>query len=254
MTPNPNSLLNMLKWTPTTDLKSEKLEPKDNPIKVAAWMNNFHAYFLSGSLHLAPHSVQHAFFFGCMEAELGSRLRKRSTQAMPIFLPDGQQPIVGPHGIPIPQSCMEVLKMEVFKITPEFSRRLAVHRSKQKEGQRVNQWADDLDRMEENCDVINLTEDDIFVLKYYTGVTDKRLLHLMLQIQEPTKHRLRKLFDEYELNQTLVRDLKEHEHPQSHATNAGKGKKQSKQTSSSTSATPSTSCLLYTSPSPRDRG
>ena len=75
-TPNPNSPLNMLKWTSTTDLKQEKLEPKDNPIKVAAWMNNFHAYFLSGSLHLAPHSVQHAFFFRCMEAELGSRLRK----------------------------------------------------------------------------------------------------------------------------------------------------------------------------------
>ena len=230
----PNNPLNMLKWTPTTDLKPEKLEPKDNPVKVAAWMNNFHSYFLSGSLHLAPHSVQHAFFLGCMEAELAGRLRKRSTLAMPIFLPEGQQPIVGQHGIPIPQSCMEVLKMEFFKITPEFSRHLAFHRSKQKEGHRVNQWADDLDRMAEICDVVNLTEDDVFVLKYYTGVTYKRLLHLMLQIPEPTKHRLRKLFDEYELNQTLVRDLKEHENPQSHTANAGKGKKsQSKQTTSS---------------------
>ena len=80
--------------------------------------------------------------------------------------------------------------------------------------------------MAENCDVINLTEDDVFVLMYYTGVTDKRLLHLMLQIPDPTKHRLRRLFDEYELNQTMVRDLKEHDTPQSHATNA---------------------CLLYTS-------
>ena len=39
----PNNPLNMLKWTPTTDLKPEKLEPRDNPVKVAAWMNNFHA-------------------------------------------------------------------------------------------------------------------------------------------------------------------------------------------------------------------
>ena len=140
-----------------------------------------------------------------MEPGLAGRLQKRSTLAMPIFLPEGQQPITDRHGIPIPTSCMEVLKAEFFKITPEFSRRLAFHHSKQKEGQRINQWADDLDRMAENCDVINLTEDDVFVLKYYTGVTDKRLLHLMLQIPDPTKHRLRR-------------------------------------------------CLLYTSPSPRDRG
>ena len=201
-------------------------------------MNEFHAYFLSGSLHLVPHLVQYSFFFACMDVELAEKLRKRSTLAMPIFLPEGQAALVGQHGIPIPQSCMEVLRYEFFKIMPEFRRWLAFHRSKQKEGQRVNQWEDDLDRMAEQCDVVNLTEDDVFVLKYYTGVTDKRFLHLMLQIPEPTKHLLRKLFDEYELNQTLVRYLKEHERPQSHSANVGKGK----------------NCLLYTSPSPRDRG
>ena len=56
----------------------------------------------------------------------------------------------------------------------------------------------------------------------------------MLQIPEPTKHLLRKLFDEYELNQTLVRDLKERENPQSHAANIRKGKKNQSQKQSST--------------------
>ena len=56
----------------------------------------------------------------------------------------------------------------------------------------------------------------------------------MLQIPEPTKQLIRKLFDEYELNQALVHDLKEHENPQSHSANVGKGKKsQSKQQPSS---------------------
>ena len=52
----PNNPLNMLKWTPTTDLKPQKLEERANPVKVAAWMNNFHAYFLSGSclLYTSP--------------------------------------------------------------------------------------------------------------------------------------------------------------------------------------------------------
>ena len=48
----PNNPLNMLKWTPTTDLKPEKLELRDNPVKVAVWMNNFHAYFLLSLIHI----------------------------------------------------------------------------------------------------------------------------------------------------------------------------------------------------------
>ena len=159
----------MLKWTPTTDLKPEKLEPRDNPVKVAAWMNNFTPTSLVVLCTWRHTQCNTPSSSDAWRLSLQDGSGKDQRWQLPIFLPEGQQPIVGPHGILILQSCMEVLKMEFFKRNPEFSRRLAFHRSKQKEGQRVNQWADDLDRMAENCDVVNLTKDDVFVLKYYTG-------------------------------------------------------------------------------------
>ena len=65
----------------------------------------------------------------------------------------------------------------------------------------------------------------MFVIMYYTGVTDKKLLHQMLQVVDPTKAFMWKLFDEYKMNITLMKDLKEHEKPQSYQSAITKGKK-----------------------------
>ena len=62
--------------------------------------------------------------------------------------------------------------MNLFKINPEFSQRLNFHRSRQPGGQDMSKWADDLDGMAGQCDVINMSEDDTFVTKYIAGVTD----------------------------------------------------------------------------------
>ena len=75
----------MLKWTPVVDLKLKKLEEKAPPVSVG--INEFHAYFMSVYLHLAPHSIHHAFFFSFMDDVLAQCLRKRSTLAMPVILP-----------------------------------------------------------------------------------------------------------------------------------------------------------------------
>ena len=101
---------------------------------------------------------------------------------MPIFLSEGQAELIGPNG-PVAQCCMGVLCFDYFKINPEFSRKLNFHRSLQPEDQSANKWADELDRMAEQCDMVNLTEDNVFVLKYYNCVADKKLLHLKWLIQ-----------------------------------------------------------------------
>ena len=115
--------------------------------------------------------------------------------------------------------CLSVLIDDFQERWPLFNHRMAFFTSEQGQGQDMSTWVSELEQLAEQAEIEDITLEDILIFRILGGATNFRIREELAKLSEPTLKDYKKKIVEMEVSKRMVG-----------------------------------SCLLYTSPSPRDRG
>jgi len=196
------------RYKPNEALRPEKLLRQHTPVELKLWIQKFEAFFVASRLRLAPIQEQQAYFRACVEEALMARFNDR-IGANTAVLPNPQ--------MPGDESCIQFLKEEFRDQHPLVSRRYNFFKETQKPGQAFSDWAISLKRYGDEAELVRVTEDDIYVMRYLTGGYDERLRRRLLRVEEPTRILLDREVQRYEAE---VNSLKTYAPPAAAAASA----------------------------------
>ena len=182
---------------PNSALKPKELTRDNTPIEFAAWIEQFRAYFVSSRMAQASLMEQQAYFKNCIGAYLLSRIQSKIQVNTPI-LPD-------PAGTDL--SCIELLREEFLVQYPLFTRRLDFFQYKQASGQHFTDWETTLRKKGDEADLAALSVDDLYVMRYLTGITDSKLQVEFLKESNPDSKKLKDLAQTYEMAKRYVKAM-----------------------------------------------
>ena len=182
---------------PNNALKPKELTREHSPIEFTNWIEQFSAYFTSSRMINSSILEQQAYFKNCIGAYLISRINAKIQPNTPV-LPD-------PAGTDI--SCIELLKEEFLVQYPLFTRRLDFFQYKQSQGQQFTDWETTLRKKGDEADLASLTVDDLYVMRYLTGISDTKLQIEFLKESAPDTKKLAEIAQTYEMAKRYVKAM-----------------------------------------------
>lgn len=193
-------------------LKPFTLQKDHNPLDLRTWINKFRAYYTASHMSSATLLEQQAHFFSCLDSIVSDRIRPQIQEDKPIW---------GDNG------CVKVIEAEFAEWHPLHSRRVEFFRYDQAPGQSVTEWMDQLEKRGAECDLAEgLTEEDIYVMRFYQGIKDTKLRELFFKEDSPSKKDLIRIAKMHERNLLNAKILDAS--PQVSAMSAYKARKSSK--------------------------
>ncbi len=162
-------------------LKPPTLSKAATPTEVTAFCLRFRSYYLASQFRMASPEEQQAYFLACIDENLFASMTKRLVQRPgTLACSDDPEEI----------TCLTILREECLARHPLPERRLTFFRSAQTSGQDFISWATDLEALADEAEMHNITRDGIMVMRLLTGTCDDRLREKLLEVQEPTQHKL----------------------------------------------------------------
>ena len=192
---------------PNNALKPQKLTRDNTPVEFSVWISAYYAYYTTSHMHLCSIVEQHAYFKACLEPSLIARIQHYLTSTTPVFPKAyrGNGPIL-PSADRI-VSAMEILQKEFLFQYPVFTRRLDFFKSSQQGNQVASDWISELRRQGDECNLNSMTQDDIYVMRYLTGIKQQKLCDELLKIKDPTVRKLDQRIQEWEISQRCLKGI-----------------------------------------------
>ena len=205
---------------PNEALKPATLNASSTPVELHAWCSLYEAYFSSSRMEHAPLREQQAYFKACLAPSLLAAIDSRIVADTPIFKLSALQraeidasnrsaeekakrdkSIYPPKLIEVPTSCMELLQEQFLNLYPIFARRLDFFRFNQKQPnqQLFTDWVKDLHKHGDQCQLDQLTVNNIYVFRYLTGISDGKLAQELMKLDNPTYQQLAQTAQKYEV-------------------------------------------------------
>ena len=190
---------------PNESLRPDRLKRDNTPVEFTVWCNQFLAYFSSSKMDQCTILEQQAYFKACLDSQLAATISATLTEKTPViteWVPDSADPskVVAKE-----KSAMLMLN-EIFVYTyPFYNRRFDYYCAKQPQGLTASEWVRKLQRMRDECALSLLTEDEKFVHRILTSITDKDLVKELLKLNDPTLGELLKEIGRYEINKKRLK-------------------------------------------------
>ena len=122
-------------------------------------------------------------------------------------------------------SCVELLRQEFLIQHPLFSRRMDFFSYTQAQGQAFTDWAAKLAKKGDEAALADLTVDDLYSMRYITGVSDQELRKEFLKQGDKSHKNLLQVADTYEMGKRYTKSIHTRS-PGAHSSNVKAGKKQ----------------------------
>ena len=153
----------------TTAKSSAELKPKElshdaTMATFRTWKKQLCAYYDSGSISSLPCTQQQAYLNNCVDEALRSRTDCESTATTPVY-----SPIQGLL------TCVRVLDNYFLEVNPIHLRRKQFFDARQKEGQSIIEFRDELLSLINEADGANIGVNDLFCMMLQIGASDTAL-------------------------------------------------------------------------------
>ena len=210
-------------------LRPDTLSREFNPVMLHGWYTDFSLYYESSTMERASLREQHGHFCRCLDPTLAQMMREKMTDDTPIF----KQPDL-PGGVRPPPSCMEILEAEFLHHHPMMFRRMTMLDLHHQKAEPTRDFARRFNDAGDQCDLDNMTRHDFQIMCLIHNLKDETLKGKLRKIRAPTW-------------QVVLEKCEDHDRSKMSYERTQNSHQDSRQVTSSSS-----SCLLYTSPSPRD--
>ena len=172
---------------PSAELKPKELLHDASMASFRTWKKQFKAYFDAGNLITLPCSQQQAYLNNCIDETLASRIDRESTGTTPIY-----SPVQGLF------TCIKVLDGYFLEVNPVHLRRKQFFDARQKEGQSIIEYRDELLSLIEEADGATITVNDLICMMLQIGASDSALQKELGAIQNPTLPAFNRAIEGYE--------------------------------------------------------
>lgn len=150
------------------ELKPEALAETANPGQLESWIRAFTSYFTQSNFAVDSVDVQQSILLTNLEAGLKTKMEKKFAPGMPV--------------IGATDSCLATLSAHWNNTYPLISRRLAMFRLKQAEGEKYTTFLTRLANLESTADLQSMTAEQIYVLLALQGCQDAHMVEKLLEI------------------------------------------------------------------------
>ena len=186
-------------------LKPSTLTRDATPVEFRTFMRKFSAYYRTSNMHRVPLDVQREYFANCIEGALYEKIEQGFTPTTAI-LPREDEYVVDPAAAALAPpnddpSAFQLLYSAFMRRFPLVTRRFNLFKNKPSQGQAFTDWTKKLHKSADECDIHLMTEEDIFVMLYLSGVQNQRLSEELHKIQNPTPDRLYAAAEAWEVAQ-----------------------------------------------------
>ena len=137
-------------------LKPFSLLSTHNPTEFRSWVKQFRAYWRTSNMESLEVADQQIYLENCVEPVLYSRIETYVTDTTPIFGAD--------------DCCVGLLMKDFEERWPLYTRRLEFFRSSQDVGQEVSTWVCKLKQLAEECELEDLSQDDLLMFRIVAGM------------------------------------------------------------------------------------
>ena len=151
------------------------------------WKKQFRAYYDAGNLGTLPCSQQQAYLNNCVDETLASRIDRESTGTTSVY-----SPIQGLL------TCIHVLDNYFLEVNPVHLRRKQFIDARQKEGQSILEFCDELLSLIGEADGANITINDLVCMMLQIGASDTALQRELGAIKNPTLPEFNRKIEGYE--------------------------------------------------------
>ena len=180
-----NSLIEMLKVQysapsevrvkPSAELKPKKFSHDASMATFRTWKKQFRAYYDAGNLGSLPCAQQQAYLNNCVDETLASRIDRESTRTTPVHSPI--------QGL---MTCVRVLENYFLEVNPIHLRRKRFFDERQKEGQSIIEFRDELLSLIDEANGANIGVNDLVCMMLQIGASDTALQRELGAIKNPT--------------------------------------------------------------------
>ena len=190
---------------PNESLRPDKLKRDNTPVEFKVWCDQFEAYYSSSKMDQCTVLEQQAYFKACLDSHLAATISAVLTEKTPVITEWVQDSADPTKLVPVEKSAMLMLN-EIFVYNyPFYNRRFDYYCAKQPQGLTAGDWVRKLQRMRDECALSLLSEDEKFVHRILTSLTDKDLVRELLKLNDPTLQELVKEIGRYEINRKRMK-------------------------------------------------
>lgn len=152
-----------------TELKPDKLEKGFSPSQLAHWLGQLQTYWRQSRFDQLTPTDQQNVLFTCMSTQLGTTLGLRFEPTHMVFSGDDSA------------DCISVIEQYWLEQNPILSRRLELFRANQAANQKFSSFIAHLTRLEQGCDIENISGEELFCLLLLKSCSDDTLLAELLK-------------------------------------------------------------------------
>ena len=160
---------------PSAELKPKELSHDAFMATFRMWKKQFRAYYDAGGLGTLPCTQQQAYLNNYVDEALASRIDRESTGMTPVYSPI--------QGLMI---CIHVLDNYFLEVNPVHLRRKQFFDARQKEGQSIIEFRDELLSLIDEADGANIGVNDLVCMMLQIGASDTALQRELGAIKNPT--------------------------------------------------------------------
>ena len=173
------------KVKPNKALEPPKLTRDNTTIEMKSWCTKFRAWYTSSNMSAASIQEQQAYFRMVIDIHLESKLFTSIQQDTPIFGSDSQI------------SCMKLLEDEFLLRYPKIYRQMEFFEAKQAPGELFSDFVSKLRALGDEAALPSLSTEDIYIMRYLTSTSDKKLREEFLKESKPSLRQFDKIVLQY---------------------------------------------------------
>ena len=140
-----------------------------------SWGKQFRAYFDAGRFDALPCTQQQAFLNNCLDDILRARVNREASATTPVY-----------SNIPGFMTCSSILDSVFLETNPIHLRRKQFFDARQREGQTIIEFREELLSLIEEADGDNIGVNDLICMMLQIGASDPSLRRELGSIKNPT--------------------------------------------------------------------
>ena len=144
-------------------------------VNYRSWGKQFRAYFDAGRFDILPCTQQQAFLNNCIDEVLRARINRETSATTPIY-----------SNVPGFMTCAGILDFVFLESNPIHLRRKQFFDARQKEGQTIIEFREELLSLIEEADGDNIGVNDLICTMLQIGASDPALRRELGSIKNPT--------------------------------------------------------------------
>ena len=183
------------KVKPNKVLEPFVLSRDHSVVEMSSWVRKFKAWYSASGMKNGPIQEQQAYFQKVIDIPLESKLSEFMQETTPIFVEEEEV------------SCMSILENEFLLQYLMLTRQVDFFSSCQEQGQSFSDWAADLRKLGDEAGLSSLTVDEIYMMRYFTGVTDMDLRKKFFKEIGPNLKKLNAIVKQHEIGKSNKKSI-----------------------------------------------